>query len=72
MPSRRLFARACICVAAAAAIGGCSAAQTTSSTISGTKLTIYASVPSAASDVLDAEKLALQQAGDKSASTRSC
>lgn len=64
MPSRRLFARACTCVAAAAVIGGCSTAQTTSSTISGTKLTIYASVPSAASDVLDAEKLALQQAGD--------
>jgi hypothetical protein len=54
------FARACTCVVAAAAIGGCSTAQTTSSTISGTKLTIYASVPSSASDVLDAEKLALQ------------
>ena len=64
MLSRRLFARAGICVAAAAAIGGCSTAQTTSSTISGTKLTIYASVPSTAGDVLDAEKLAFQQAGD--------
>jgi Periplasmic binding protein len=59
------FARVCTCVVAAAAIGGCSAAQTTSSTISGTKLTIYASVPSSASDVGDAEKLALQQSGDK-------
>jgi branched-chain amino acid transport system substrate-binding protein len=59
------FARACTCVAVAAAIGGCSTAQTTSSTITGTKLTIYASVPSSATGVLDAEKLALQQAGDK-------
>jgi ABC-type branched-subunit amino acid transport system substrate-binding protein len=59
------FARACTCVAAAAAIGGCATAQTTSSTISGTKLTIYASVPSSAGDVLDAEKLAFQQSGGK-------
>jgi branched-chain amino acid transport system substrate-binding protein len=59
------FARACTCVAAAAVIGGCSTAQNTSSTISGKKLTIYASVPSTSPDVLDAEKLALQQTGTK-------
>jgi hypothetical protein len=59
------FARACTCVAAAAVIGGCSTAQSTSSTISGKNLTIYASVPSTSPDVLDAEKLALQENGTK-------
>jgi branched-chain amino acid transport system substrate-binding protein len=63
MLSRRRFAQACTCLAAAVAIGGCSTSQTTSSTISGTTLTIYASVPSTAGDVLDAEKLALQEGG---------
>ena len=61
-PSR--FARACTCVAVAAVIGGCSTAQSTSSTISGTNLTIYASGSSSAPDVVAAEKLALQQNGD--------
>jgi branched-chain amino acid transport system substrate-binding protein len=58
------FARACTCVAVAAVIGGCSTAQSTSSTISGTNLTIYASGSSSSPDVVAAEKLALQQNGD--------
>jgi ABC-type branched-subunit amino acid transport system substrate-binding protein len=47
----------------AALVGGCSTAGQTSATVSGTQLTIYASVPSQDADMLDAEKLALQQQG---------
>jgi hypothetical protein len=58
MSTRRL-ARGCICVAVAAALGGCASTTNTSATISGSRLTIYASVPSQAADVFDAEKLAM-------------
>jgi branched-chain amino acid transport system substrate-binding protein len=44
-------------------VGGCASTANTSATVSGTTLTVYASVPSQATDVLDAEKLALSQAG---------
>lgn len=51
---------------ALAAVGGCSSTGTTSSvSVTGTALHIYASAPSsaAATDVVDAERLALSQAG---------
>jgi ABC-type branched-subunit amino acid transport system substrate-binding protein len=47
----------------AAGVGGCAQSTNTSTTVSGTRLTVYASVPSNAPDVLDAEQLALKQAG---------
>ncbi len=55
---------ACLCVAAAAALGGCGTAGSSAVTISGTTLTIYASAPKSlssdpqAQDVIDAELLA--------------
>jgi branched-chain amino acid transport system substrate-binding protein len=57
------LARGCSCLAVAAALGGCSTATNSATSVSGTTLTVYASVPTQASDVLDAEKLALSQAG---------
>jgi branched-chain amino acid transport system substrate-binding protein len=59
------------CAALIAALAGCGSATTTTTTITGTALTIYASVPLAGPeaaeghDVLNAEQLALQQAGGK-------
>jgi ABC-type branched-subunit amino acid transport system substrate-binding protein len=47
----------------AAAVGGCQTTANSATSVSGTTLTVYASVPTQASDVLDAEKLALSQAG---------
>ncbi|HWF35137.1 MAG TPA: branched-chain amino acid ABC transporter substrate-binding protein [Solirubrobacteraceae bacterium] len=58
-------------VALIAALAGCGATTATTTTITGTTLTIYASVPqngpesSEGHDVLAAEQLALQQAGGK-------
>lgn len=59
---------ACACALLAAGIAGCSSAGNATVTVSGKTLTIYASaaptdVPQLASDVLDAERLALQQTG---------
>jgi branched-chain amino acid transport system substrate-binding protein len=59
------------CVALVAGLAACGTATTATTTITGTTLTIYASNPLSgpesveAQDVLDAEKLALQQAGGK-------
>jgi ABC-type branched-subunit amino acid transport system substrate-binding protein len=59
------------CVALIAGLAACGTATTATTTITGTTLTIYASNPlngpesAEAQDVLDAEKLALQQAGAK-------
>ncbi len=59
----------CACVALAAVLGGCQAASSGTVTVSGSKLTIYASAPAAiagtqlAQDVFDAEQLALKQSG---------
>jgi len=61
------------CVALIVALAACGATTATSTTITGSTLTIYASLPlkvngpesSEAHDVLDAEQLALKQAGGK-------
>jgi ABC-type glycerol-3-phosphate transport system substrate-binding protein len=59
------------CVALIAALTACGTTTQTTTTITGTTLTIYASVPlngpesAEAHDVLAAEQLALQQAGGK-------
>jgi len=59
------------CLALAAAVAGCTAPANSTVTVSGKTLTIYAAAPTdgqggqAAQDVLDAEHLALQQAGGK-------
>jgi branched-chain amino acid transport system substrate-binding protein len=59
------------CVALTAALAACGTAGTTTTTISGSTLTIYTSLPlngpesAEAHDVLAAEQLALQQAGGK-------
>jgi branched-chain amino acid transport system substrate-binding protein len=64
--SRAMFSCAC---AALAAVGGCAAAGSSSVTVSGDTLKIYASAPAQApdpqlsQDVLDAERLAWQQQG---------
>jgi branched-chain amino acid transport system substrate-binding protein len=60
----------CACTALLG-LAGCAAQTSTAVTVTGTSLTIYASQPprgaggQAATDVLDAEQLALQQAGHK-------
>jgi branched-chain amino acid transport system substrate-binding protein len=65
-----VLARAGACAALAASLAGCAAAASTV-TVSGRTLTIYQSAPTggaggqAAQDVLDAERLALQQAGSQ-------
>lgn len=59
------------CVALITALAACGTTTATTTTITGSTLTIYASLPlngpesAAAHDVLDAEQLALQQAGGK-------
>ena len=59
------------CVALTAALAACGATTATTTTITGSTLTIYASLPlngpesSEAHDVLDAEQLALKQEGGK-------
>jgi len=59
------------CVALIAVLAACGATTATTSTITGSKMTIYTSLPLAgpesaeAHDVLDAEQLALSQAGGK-------
>jgi len=59
----------CACAALATALGGCTAAGTSSVTASGTTLRIYLSAPAngsaIAGDVIDAERLALQQTGSQ-------
>src|SRR5437588_640069 len=69
--ARPLRAAGCLLLAVAAA--GCGAAGATSNvTATGKTLTIYAGPPGsggqAAQDVIDAERLALSQAGDKAGS----
>src|SRR5690349_9153518 len=59
----------CACAALAVVLSGCQAAGNSTVTVSGTKLTIYASAPAAiagtqlAQDVFDAEQLALKHSG---------
>lgn len=59
----------CVCALAAATVAGCTRASSANVTVAGKTLTIYASAPAQTSapevsrDVLDAEQLALQQAG---------
>jgi branched-chain amino acid transport system substrate-binding protein len=59
----------CACIAVAAVLGGCTASNSQTVTVSGSKLTIYASAPAVtagtqlAQDVFDAEQLALKQSG---------
>jgi branched-chain amino acid transport system substrate-binding protein len=59
------------CVASAAALSACGSTTATTTTITGGTLTVYASLPlsgpesAEAHDVLDAEELALRQAGGK-------
>lgn len=66
-----VLARAGACVALAASLAGCAAAANSTVTVAGSTLTVYQSAPSggaggqAAQDVLDAERLALQQAGSQ-------
>jgi branched-chain amino acid transport system substrate-binding protein len=65
-----VLARAGACVALAASMAGCAAATNATVTVSGRTLSIYSSAPpsgggQAAQDVLDAERLALQQAGSQ-------
>lgn len=61
----------CAWTALALGIGGCAAASSSSVTVSGTRLTIYVSAPSqtaapdVSQDVVDAEQLALAQAGSQ-------
>jgi branched-chain amino acid transport system substrate-binding protein len=67
LPARGRVPTVCVCLAAAAAIGGCQATGSTPSVKSST-LKVYVSVPPggggpAAQDVLAAERLAFQQAG---------
>lgn len=62
----RTWTRLAPCAAAIAALAGCAAQTNSTVTVSGTSLTIYASNPPGApgsQDILDAERLALQQAG---------
>jgi branched-chain amino acid transport system substrate-binding protein len=71
MRTRNRVLTGAACVALMAALTACGSTTATTTTITGTTLTIYASLPltgpesSEAHDVLDAEKLALQQAGGK-------
>jgi branched-chain amino acid transport system substrate-binding protein len=59
------------CVALVAVLAACGTTTDTTTSITGTTLTVYSSLPlqgpesSEATDVLDAERLALQQAGSK-------
>jgi branched-chain amino acid transport system substrate-binding protein len=62
----RTWTRLVACAAAIAALAGCATQTNSTVTVSGTSLTIYASNPPGApdsQDVLDAERLALKQAG---------
>jgi branched-chain amino acid transport system substrate-binding protein len=62
----RTWIRLVACAAAIAALSGCAAQTNSTVTVSGTSLTIYASNPADAQgsqDFVDAERLALQQAG---------
>jgi ABC-type branched-subunit amino acid transport system substrate-binding protein len=62
---------ACACLALAAGLAGCAAAGNSTVTVTGSTLSIYAAQPPGgaggqeATDVIDAEQLALQQAGDQ-------
>jgi branched-chain amino acid transport system substrate-binding protein len=62
----RTWTRLVACAAAIAALAGCAAQTKSTITVSGTSLTIYASNPPGvpgSRDILDAERLALKQAG---------
>jgi ABC-type branched-subunit amino acid transport system substrate-binding protein len=71
MPLRNRALTGAACVALAAVLSACGTPTATTTTITGSTLTVYASVPlngpegAAAHDVLAAEQLALQQAGGK-------
>jgi branched-chain amino acid transport system substrate-binding protein len=63
--------RGCLCAGLAAALAGCTAPASSNVTVSGKTLMIYAGVPPGGAggqqtqDILDAEQLALQQAGSQ-------
>ena len=62
----RTWKRVVACAATIAALAGCATQTNSTVTVSGTSLTIYASNPSGApgsQDILNAERLALKQAG---------
>src|SRR5436305_2254670 len=64
----RTLTRLGACAATIAAVAGCAAQTTSTVTVTGTSLTIYASNPPGApgsQDVANAERLALSQAGSK-------
>src|SRR5437588_1078821 len=68
-PQTSLASVGCACLALAAALTGCAGTTGTGATVTGTTLKVYAAQPShgaggqQAQDVLDAERLALAQAG---------
>ena len=67
----RTWTRLGACAAAIAALAGCATQTSSTVTVSGTSLTIYASNPPGvpgSQDVLDAERLALKQAGSSAGS----
>lgn len=69
MTAAALFKRVVPCAGVALVLAGCTAANSSTNSVTGKTLTIYASVPSQtinpaqAQDILAAEQLALQQAG---------
>jgi hypothetical protein len=63
--ARRRVAICCSGFALVGGVAGCGAATTSSSTVSGNRLVVYSSVPTADKDVYNAEALALKQQGGK-------
>jgi hypothetical protein len=63
--ARQRAAIFCTGAALLAGLAGCGASTTTTATVTGNKLTVYSSVPTADRDVYDAEALALKQQGDR-------
>jgi branched-chain amino acid transport system substrate-binding protein len=65
------WGKSIVCVAAAAGLAGCAGATTTASTVTGSTLKVYAGQPPGGAggqqtqDVLDGERLALQQLGNQ-------
>jgi branched-chain amino acid transport system substrate-binding protein len=58
-------AACCTAAALAAGLAGCGTQTTSGTTVTGSKLTVYSSVPTSDRDVYDAEALALKQQGDR-------
>lgn len=76
MSAAALFKRVVSCAGLAIGVAGCTASSSSTGTVAGKTLTIYASVPSQSSnptqaqDILAAEQLALQQGGAQVGSFR--